>query len=79
VAGGTETVLAQHAVGGRIGMAVDAVLEAVFRGADALVHGLVALVQDVFHVVAPHVVGWLHTLLAAVDFHHRTEAAGFGC
>jgi len=65
--------------GGRIGMAVDAVLETVFRGADALVHGLVALVQDVLHVVAPHVVGRLHALLTAVDFHHRTEAAGFGC
>ena len=62
-----ESILAQYAVGLAAGMAVDAVLEAVFRGANAAVHGRVALVQKHVHVIAAHFSGGLDALPAFFD------------
>ena len=42
---------------------VDALFQAVLRGTDAVVHGLVTLVQDVFHVIPAHFRSRFHTAL----------------
>lgn len=51
-------------IGIRVDVAVDALFQAVFVGADTPVHGLIPLMKDELHMVATHVLGWLYTLLS---------------
>ena len=44
-------------------VAIDAVYKAVLLGADAFVHGAVALMKDEFHVTAAHDLGRLDALI----------------
>ncbi len=46
------------------GMAIDASGKAIALGANPLLHGIVTLVQQKFHMVAAHYLGRLDTLLA---------------
>ena len=48
-------------------MAVDAFNQAVLPGADAFMHGLVALVQDVLHVIGTHVSGRFYATLGLTE------------
>ncbi|MFZ9545458.1 MAG: aldo/keto reductase, partial [Hylemonella sp.] len=52
----------RHALSGLAGMALDAGFQAVLGAANAATQGVVALVLEVFHVVAPHRIGWLNAL-----------------
>lgn len=51
-------------IGIGVDVAVDALFQAVFVGADAPVHGLIPLMKDELHMVATHVLGRLYTLLS---------------
>ena len=69
----------RHAVGLLAGMALDAGLQAVLGAPDAAMHGVVTLMLEVLHVVAPHVGRRLHALAALRCFDNRLEhAAGLG-
>src|SRR3990172_8105783 len=70
-----ETFFAQHAVGLGARMAVDAVLEAVFVGTDAAQHGLIALVQNQFHMIAAHQLGGLDALPGFFDLDYGRRGA----
>jgi len=64
VAAGAEVLgLRRDAAGLRAVVTVDAALQAVLRGADALKHRLVTVMVEHLHVVAAHVVGVFHALL----------------
>lgn len=75
MATGTESILAQNRLGIGIGMTLDTVRKAMLRGADAFMHGLVALMQDVLHMIAPHLVSRLDAFIAARDIDFRLRYA----
>jgi hypothetical protein len=64
----TETVgTPNHAVVLGAGMALDAILQAIFPVAFALMHGLIALLQQHMHVVLAHPLRLFHALAALAD------------
>lgn len=69
-----EAVLAENAVRLGIGMAADAVLQAVFCRADTPVQSRVTLVPEHVHVIAAHELGVVHASLAPKDIDPRTDA-----
>ncbi len=76
VAALTKAILAQHRIGFGIGMAVDAILKTVLRSTDSLMHRIVTLMQDVLHVVTPHLVGRFHAFVAFVNLDGRAYGRG---
>jgi hypothetical protein len=59
------------AIGVLGGMTPYALLETVLGGTDALTHGQITLMEDQFHVVAPHELGVLHTTLTSTFWMYR--------
>jgi hypothetical protein len=69
-----------HAAGTLAGVAVNAGFQTVLPGAHPAAQGVVALVLEQLHVVAPHESRVRHTLPAARGLNHRLgHAAAFGC
>lgn len=59
-----KTLFPENAFCFRTGVAIDAILQTILGGTNALTKGLVALVDDEFHVLFAHDVRFSHTLVA---------------
>ena len=74
VAGLAKSILAENAIGLGVSVAVNAILQTIFRRSDTTPNSVFTLMNDEIHVIAAHEIGIGHAFVASEDSYRRTDA-----